>query len=545
MRPSFIASSLFFIFFIQGIYLIQATSPTTDEVPFHMVNGYAYLKTHDYRMSPANPPLLREWMALPWLLINPKLDLEKASWKEADSMPFGVEFFYRDNRRIANRLLYTARFMILMLGMGLGTVIFLWSQELYGIWGGILSLSLYVFCPGFAAHSSIAHTDVGVTFFCALAAYFLWKFLEKETTRTLLWTAAAFSLACAAKFNALYLGPLFLMILLVKRGPKVSLKASAIFLIFGFIIIWSTYFFETKPLLAGGVPRIDEKLGYITTISNVLFHGNPKMAEFLKEAALKTPIPLPSYILGLAGILRSHESPYLHYAFGEWTTKPHWFFYIFSFLVKMTIPFLCFLLLRALFFRKCSSVKGNERFVILLPTVALFFITAKDSTGVGIRYLFPIIPLLMVWVGGLVKLRDSKIRMAIALLITFNIVSVARIFPNYLSYFNEFVGGVKGGCRYVRGSDADWGQGLKDLKRYQDKNRIQNVALDYFGSADPSFYGISFERITDEERKIPRAKVYAVSIFNLEHTQWSHEADPTAVVGGSIFIYDFRKAIKG
>ena len=89
-----------------------------------MVNGYVYLKTHDYRMSPANPPLIRQWMALPWLAIRPKLDLEKRSWKEADSVPFAREFFYKDNRAIADRLLFSSRFMVLLLGVLLGWVIY-------------------------------------------------------------------------------------------------------------------------------------------------------------------------------------------------------------------------------------------------------------------------------------------------------------------------------------------------------------------------------------------------------------------------------------
>ena len=93
----------------------------------------------------------------------------------------------------------------------------------------------------------------------------------------------------------------------------------------------------------------------------------------------------------------------------------------------------------------------------------------------------------------------------------------------------------------MRGSDADWGQGLVGLKRYMDRNKIDAVTLRYFGPADPAFYGIRYEPLTDAERRSPLRKVYAVSVFYLEHAEWSAEAKPAAVAGGSIFIYDFRK----
>ena len=516
---------LLLFFFLCGLFLIQDTSPTTDEIPFHMVNGYTYLKTHDYRMSPANPPLIRQWMALPWLFIKPDLNLDKKSWREADSVPFGVEFFYKDNRQIANKLLYSSRFMILILGLLLGLVIYLWAKELYGDWGGVLSLVLYVSCPSFLAHSSIAHTDVGVALFCTLSAYFLWKFLESDKKRFLLIFSLVFGMACAAKYNALILGIFFLLTILAKKGFK-EFGASTLLTVFvAFFVVWSSYFFEFKPLLWEGVPRIEEKLGFIPS--------------FLHWPAQNIPIPMPSYILGIAGIIRSHQSPYLHYAFGEWTTNSHWYFYLFSFAVKMTIPFLCFLIFRAISFKYSSSKKGNENLVVLITTIAYFLMTFSDSTGVGVRYLFPIIPLLMVWAGGVVLLWKT-LDIVIILLAFSALISLFRNFPDCLSYFNSFVGGSKNGYKFVRGSDVDWGQGLKELKKFMDYTKIPEVTLRYFGTADPSFYGIKNRPFSDEEIITPSNRVYAISIFNLEHIKWAKSRKPDALIKGSIFIYDTR-----
>jgi hypothetical protein len=36
--------------------------------------------------------------------------------------------------------------------------------------------------------------------------------------------------------------------------------------------------------------------------------------------------------------------------------------------------------------------------------------------------------------------------------------------------------------------------------------------------------------------------VYAISVFNLEGSEWTRSISPTATVANAIFIYDFRKA---
>ena len=524
--------------------LIRATSPTTDEVAFHMVNGYAYLKTHDYRMSPANPALLRQWMALPWLFFKPKLNLDNVSWREADSVPFAVDFFYRDNRAIADKLLYSARFMNLLLGFALALIVTVWSRRLYGEWGGVLSLSFYTLCPNFLAYSSIAHTDIGVTLFVTLSGFGLWKYLVSGRRGDFALFAAAFGLACAAKHNALVFFAPFLAVILFKKGWKIFFQAAFWLPVSAFLAIWTSYGFEFKPLLWEGVPRIAEKLSYVAVFSEKLFPGNTGMKEFLRYASQNFPVPIPSYLLGFAGLLRSHQDPYTHYAFGRWMTGSVWYFYFFSFASKMTLPFLGLLAARAVLFRKTNSPGGWENAVVLLPTAFLTAITMFDSTGIGVRYLFPFIPMLFVWIGGLVKLAENGNRLWTVILsaaVALNAATVWPVFPNYLSYFNPAAGGVERGLHLTRGSDVDWGQGLKALKTYLDRERIPKISLRYFGTADPSFYGIDYEPVMEAETERPEAKVYAVSIFFREHMKWCDRIKPDAIVGGSIHVYDLRQ----
>ena len=72
------------------------------------------------------------------------------------------------------------------------------------------------------------------------------------------------------------------------------------------------------------------------------------------------------------------------------------------------------------------------------------------------------------------------------------IVDSLLIFPHYLSYFNQTIGGPKNGYKHLVDSSLDWGQDLPALKKWLHKNHTGDVPvyLSYFGSAEPEYYGL-------------------------------------------------------
>jgi hypothetical protein len=66
--------------------------------------------------------------------------------------------------------------------------------------------------------------------------------------------------------------------------------------------------------------------------------------------------------------------------------------------------------------------------------------------------------------------------------------STAR-FPHYLAYFNQLVGPERA-YRHMVDSGLDWGQDLPALARYLDAHPAETAYLGYFGTADPSAYGV-------------------------------------------------------
>jgi hypothetical protein len=120
------------------------------------------------------------------------------------------------------------------------------------------------------------------------------------------------------------------------------------------------------------------------------------------------------------------------------------------------------------------------------------------QVNIGLRYVLPAFPLLMVLAGStsLLWKKRKVLRgiLAISLMLWYAGESLS-IYPHYLSYFNQIAGGPKNGYRFLVDSNLDWGQGLKGLKKYMDENGISKIKLSYFGTADPEQYGISYQAL--------------------------------------------------
>ena len=134
------------------------------------------------------------------------------------------------------------------------------------------------------------------------------------------------------------------------------------------------------------------------------------------------------------------------------------------------------------------------------------------------------------------------------------VIEFALICPHYLAFFNLFAGGPANGHEYLVDSNLDWGQDLKGLKQWMDRNAVGHINLSYFGTADPAYYRIDCTLLPggpfydDPFVKNPQLPgLFAVSITNLrgvyltEHFRSIYQpllkAKPVAVIGYSIYIY--------
>jgi hypothetical protein len=66
--------------------------------------------------------------------------------------------------------------------------------------------------------------------------------------------------------------------------------------------------------------------------------------------------------------------------------------------------------------------------------------------------------------------------------------SVVSANPNFMTYYNELAGGERNGYNIAVDSNYDWGQDLKRLKIYAEKNNVEKIAIDYFGGGQVKYY---------------------------------------------------------
>lgn len=282
---------------------VVTTSPTSDEAA-HLLAGYTYLRTGDYRINTEHPPLLKKIAALPLMSLpawppqwgsdsgDAKIAAAKlrTAWEraaESGSAQWEVAHFFffgrRDafaNARTTDALPRTAfvndtdamftrgRLALLITGVLAIVLVFFWSVELWGWAGAILPVLLIAFDPNFIANSGLVTTDVGVSALMCGAVWFFWRCCRRMSAGNIAGFATFFALAQVAKFSALLLVPI-IGVLVIHRVvshadwsvdvESIGAKARALGLVLGVgavvtvAVIWAAYGFQREA--SPGHPR--------------------------------------------------------------------------------------------------------------------------------------------------------------------------------------------------------------------------------------------------------------------------------------------------
>ena len=546
-------------------------SATVDE-PQHLVGGYIAWKLHDYRVAPEHPPLLRMWAALPLLATTGiKLDTNNVHWLSGDQWRFCRDFLFQDND--ADRLLFRARFMIALLGVLLGILVFCWAHELFGFWTAAIILGLFSTEPNLLAHSGLVTTDLGAACFIFGAVYFCWRCARHLTFSNLVGLAGFFVLAILSKYSALLLGPILLVLLSVRafkptpwptsktrildssigRTAVVALLFVVLFLV-SYAALWAAYDFRYAPTSAGTKQAefvmTEDAARYRLHLTGVMQWLDSR--QLLPNACTR----------GLASIgVNASQRP--AYLLGQTSTGGWWYYFPMAFLIKtpVTILFLAFVGF-ALFVMQWKTAWLDALFV-LFPPLVFFVVAMAGHLNIGLRHILPVYPFVLLLAGksldSLLSPRKSSTSMGwrravLAGICAAQIAEFASVAPHYLAFFNLSAGGPRHGAEYLVDSNLDWGQDLKLLKQWMTQHDVRHINLSYFGVAEPSYYGIRYTPLPgapyyDPNRiTMPQLPGYvAVSATNLRGAYLSDFAkrlyaplrkmQPAAVLGYSIYVY--------
>lgn len=549
-------------------------SATWDE-PQHLIEGYCALKFHDYRTDPEHPPFIRMWAALPLLGMNGiKMDLQRIDPAASATWVMNRQFFFCHDMLYvlndADHLLYAARFMIVLLGVLLGALLFCWARELFGFWPAVVVLGFYTLEPNILANCRLVTTDFGVTCFAFGTAYFLWRTARRLSAGNLFGLVAFFALAQASKFSAVLLGPVVLVLLIARacqksawpvhlgrltglstRGKRLA-AAAAVFATLALAAwgaIWAAYDFRFLPSAAPEWrmefykdPGILQRMPTMT-----------RAVTWVDEHHLLPNAYNEGFLLGQ--IKAQKRSGFLA---GSYRTEGWWWFFPFAFLIKTPISVIVLFGAGVILALNRWRRFVDDAMYALLPAGAFLAAAILAKLNIGLRHILPVYPFALLLGGyAITKLcaqRPKPLRLTLAALCLLAVVEFAMVCPHYLAFFNQFVGGPSHGHEYLVDSNLDWGQDLKGLKRWMNQHDVHHINLSYFGTADPDYYKIDCTYLPggpfydDNRVSNPRLPGFvAVSVTNLRGVYFPEatrgiyqpllDMKPAAVIGYSIYVY--------
>jgi len=563
-----------------SILSIKNDSLTMDELA-HIPAGYSYMHEKDYRLNPEHPPLLKDLAAIPLLFMNLKFDKEFDAWKDDINGQWRVGWkFIFDSGNNTEKMIFWSRIPMILILLVLGFYIFHWAKELLGNKFALLALFLFSFSPTFIAHGRYVTTDVGAAAAFFIATYYFVKWLKNSTKKNLIFAGIAFGLAQLAKFSLFLLVPYFGLLLLIWMiiFRKKFLKYILFFILLlaiGYLVIFPLYQYHVLNYPAERQVRDTE---FILTSCSVR-----PLANLITWMADKPILrSYAHYFLGLSMVFQRTAGGNTTFFLGEVSAVSWKRYFPIVYIIKTPLSLNILALIALLFLAWQVPKIKNWKFEIrnwlkkyfaeisMLIFLAIYWgVSIKGNLNIGIRHILPTFPFIYILISGQIKrifdyLKKAKPRHKVAglslakivlsILLIWYAFSSLSIFPYYLTYFNELIGGAKNGHLYVADSNLDWGQDLKRLAKWADQQGIEKIKVDYFGGSDVNYYlGNKYEEWHgDYKPEDAKGNYLAISASFLQQGQavpakgfnqstdyylWLTQYKPITVIGNSIFVY--------
>jgi hypothetical protein len=482
-----------------------------------------------------HPPLSFVLHSLPFLW----WDVPEAVWEETDGQ-------LRGQKMVALRgddwILNASRLALLPVGMALGWIVFAWARRLYGWRAGLLSMTLLSFDPNVIAHARLITPDTTLACTTLLTAFLLWRLADAPGRRGRILAGIALGLMLLSKYTALLLVPILgitdlgYRLLRARGSPPLPVLARA-------ARDWLT----------------------IATIGvSCVFAGYGFDAGLLElRPGLEIPVIARRYVEGALFQWQQSRQPHDFFLMGQHSTQGWWYFYLVVFALKVPLATLALLVLRIAGGRRLGWPAEAREIYLWLPALLLLaYLSLWNTIHNGFRYLLPVYPLLLVGLGRCAEPGRAvrRVRSAVAVAAAWVVGGSLWIWPDYLAYANELIGGPRNAYRWLSDSNLDWGQDLKQLKAWMERHGVERVQLAYFGTADPAHYGIEYSylpsansrlRPTPPLRPEEAPRIVALSAYQYQGVglprkdfyAFFQRHEPNALVGYSILIFDLDHLI--
>ena len=429
-------------------------------------------------------------------------------------------------------------------------------------WGpALLAAALIALSPLIVAHASLATMDMGFATTGLLAVMSLDGVLRKPTIGRIAISALLSAAAISSKYSAVFLFPALALLLLIRReapaerfpfqavpGWNVFLRTYATWCFLVLLMCWAMHLFSfTGPLKTFPLSETPDDSPWVRML------GRGPWAVWIMEVAhhhLWRPAP----VSGILFQYLHNQAGHTTYLLGNVSQFGWWYYFPLTFLFKSTPAELALFLflMGCLLTTRPSPLrfwKGLDPDLQAFFACSVIFIAMVLTARInlGQRYLILLYPILILSGVDALAVRFSGRKWLFGIiamiLLGSQIASQLLIHPYQLAYFNEISGGWKNGIHLLSDSNLDWGQGLPALKQFLDEHPHDRIAIDPYGYALPSAYGINADFVSDLQKPAHQYDAFALSITRYQFGAqpggcyafpWLKH--PDRIVGASIFV---------
>ena len=324
---------------------------------------------------------------------------------------------WRATRNIFDDLV-AHRFGNMLLAAVLASLLYLWIQDEYGQIAGVAAVAALFSMPRFFFHAHLSSLDVPAAFSVFLLTYMFWKLRDHKGWGWGVLLGVIWGFALATKVNAVFVPvTLGLWWLIFRRDGKLLIKL----LVMGLTAI--PVFFAVWPwLYVDSWNHLASYIGFLTV--NHWEIGQYYLGRFYMPppwhfgfVIVWAVIPLGLTVLYLSGMFANRN--------GKKDKGLAWLF-----LLSALTPIL------AIAFSKSLVYDNDRMYMAVFPFLA-------GLAGIGLGWLFSKIKeFTEKWnqKGILIAARLALVLICFAP----QVITMVRLYPHYLSYYSEGVGGVTG-----------------------------------------------------------------------------------------------------
>ena len=460
---------------------------------------------------------------------------------------FGNAFLY--SQRHPRVLLFCCRCMAVLAGCVLGASVYLTSLR---VWDRVTAsglLWIYALSPNLLAHTRLVTPDLGCALFIFLTTVAVACVLKRREPRYVLLAGLALGAAQMTKFTALLLVP----IMAIQLACFCALGRDN----------WRDCLRRLGRLFACGCVAL--------LVMNCFYHfegfGHSLSEGTYRSALVKrcqdlpiighVPLPVPApYVKGFDIVAYNNRPGLPNIFMGKLYPEGESWWYYYLVVLALKVPLA---LLVAVGWGLVELVRGPHRdwktiaIFAVPPATFLFVFSIIAYRQLGLRYILPLWPFLLLLIGFVVeritaaRLKPNRALRAAVFLAAWYVLSSLANYPHYLTYFNGIAGGPREGWRYLAVSNSDWGQDLVALARWQKQHGYPDMYVLYYGTAPLDAFGVRAQ----PWGTLPLPPYLALSTTNYFLcadvplvAYLRAEQEPMARLGNTIHVYELDDTLR-